>query len=62
MAGRILGPRDPFWDDGKGARRTHRRLRVEGLIALALAIVATGLTVAVWLRTLAPFMDRLGLS
>ena len=62
MTARIRGPRDPFWDDGKGARRTHRRLRVEGLIALAMAIVAMGLTTAMWLRTLAPLMDRLGLN
>lgn len=45
-----LGRRDPFWDDGKGARRRHLRLRIEGLIALALAIAACGLTAAMWLR------------
>ena len=45
MIGR-LRPRDPFWDDGTGARRTHRRLRVEGLLALAIAIVACGVTAA----------------
>jgi hypothetical protein len=45
-----LGRRDPFWDDGKGARRHHLRLRIEGFIALALAIAACGLTTAMWLR------------
>ena len=53
--------RDPFWDDGKGARRTHRRLRVEGFIALAIAIVACGVATALWLRTLTPLTDALGL-
>jgi hypothetical protein len=45
--------RDPFWDDGVGARQTRDRQRIEALIAFALAISACGLTTAVWLRTLA---------
>ena len=53
--------RDPFWDDGKGARRTQRRLRLEGFVALAIAIVACGVTAALWLRTLSPLTDALGL-
>jgi hypothetical protein len=53
--------RDPFWDDGQGARRTQRRLRLEGFVALAIAIVACGVTVAMWLRTLAPLAGGLGL-
>ena len=53
--------RDPFWDDGQGARKTQRRLRVEGFVALAIAIVACGVTAALWLRTLAPLADGLGL-
>ena len=57
MIGRIRRPRDPFWDDGRGARRTQRRLRLEGFVALALAIVACGVTVAMWLRALAPLVD-----
>ena len=52
--------RDPFWDDGRGARRTQRRLRLEGFVALAIAIVACGVTAALWLRTLSPLMDALG--
>ena len=59
---RLRGPRDPFWDDGRGAQRTHRRLRVEGLIAIAIAIVACGLTVAMWMLTLAPLGHELGLN
>jgi hypothetical protein len=62
MIGRLRGPRDPFWGDGTGARRTHRRLRVEGLIALAVAIAAVVLTAAMWLVTLAPLGQRLGLG
>jgi len=53
--------RDPFWDDGTGARRTQRRLRIEGFIALAISIVACGVTVALWLRTLSPLAEGLGL-
>jgi hypothetical protein len=59
MIGRLGSPRDPF--EGRGARRTQRRLRVEGFVALAMAIGACGLTVALWLRTLAPLVDRIGL-
>jgi hypothetical protein len=45
-----LGRRDPFWDDGKAARRRNLRVRVEGALALTLAIAACGLTAAMWLR------------
>ena len=60
MLGRIGSPRDPF--EGRGARRRHARIRVEGFMALALAITACGLTVALWLRTLAPLAERIGLN
>jgi hypothetical protein len=45
--------RDPFWDDGVGARQAHDRARIEAFIAFALAIGACGLTTVMWLRTLA---------
>jgi hypothetical protein len=61
MIGR-LRPRDPWWDDGTGARRSHRRVKVEGFIALSIAIVACGLTVALWLRTLAPLASGIRLG
>ena len=61
MIGR-LRTRDPWWDDGRGARRTQRRVRIEGFIALSIAIVACGVTVALWLRTLAPLAQGLGLG
>jgi hypothetical protein len=60
MLARLRTPRDPF--EGRGARRTQARLRVEGLLALGMAIGACGLTAAVWMRTLAPLADRLGLN
>jgi hypothetical protein len=60
MGRRIALPRDPF--EGQGARRTHIRLRIEGVIALGIAIAACGMTAALWLRTLAPFADRFGLG
>ena len=62
MAGRLHGPRDPFWDDGTGARRTNRRVHFDGLIAFALALAAVGLTAAMWLRTLAPLAMSFGLN
>jgi len=61
MIGR-LRTRDPWWDDGTGARRSHRRIRIEGFIALSIAIVACGLTVALWLRTLAPLASGIRLG
>ena len=61
MFGR-LRTRDPWWDDGTGARRSHRRVRIESFIALSIAIVACGVTRALWLRALAPLAGGLGLS
>ncbi|MEA2611625.1 MAG: hypothetical protein QOG32_1351 [Chloroflexota bacterium] len=54
--------RDPFWDDGVGARQIQRRVRIESGIALAIAVTACGLTAALWLRTLAPLAGAIGLS
>ncbi len=51
-----FGRRDPFWDDGTGARRRNVRLRIETYLALALAVVACGLTAAMWLRRILPLM------
>lgn len=58
--GQLRSPRDPF--EGKGARRTHFRVRVEGIIALSLAIGACGLTAAMWLRMLPPVAEAFGLN
>jgi hypothetical protein len=60
MNGRLRSPRDPF--EGKGARRTQRRVRVEGFMALGMAIGACGLTAAAWLLALVPYASRFGLS
>jgi len=46
--------RDPFWDDGQGARRVRTRQRITGSVAFAVAIVACGLTAAAWMSRLAP--------
>jgi hypothetical protein len=56
MHGRLHSAPDPFWDDGVGARRTYRRFRMEGTVALGLAIIACGLTAAVWVRTVAELL------
>jgi hypothetical protein len=54
---RLFAARDPFWDmDGHGVKRDRKRGRIVGIIALAAAIAAVGLTAAVWLRELAPFL------
>ena len=45
-----LGRRDPYWDDGKGARKRNLRVRIESVVAVTLAIAACGLTAAMWLR------------
>ena len=60
MIGRRGIPRDPF--EGRGARRRRIRLRVEGAVALVMAIAACGMTAAAWMQTLAPLADRLGLG
>ena len=49
--------RDPF--EGTGAYRRRLRLQFEGLVALALAIIACGVTAALWIQTIAPLIDRL---
>ena len=61
MFGRLRS-RDPWWDDGTGARKTHRRVQIESFIALSIAIVACGVIAAMWLRTLAPLASGLGLG
>jgi hypothetical protein len=53
-------PRDPF--EGVGARKRQTRLRVEGVVALGMAVGACGLTAALWLRELLPAMGRLTLG
>ena len=57
MFGRATISRDPF--EGTGAHRKRMRLRVEGVIAVTLAIAACGITAAVWVRTLAPVFERI---
>jgi hypothetical protein len=58
MFDRFVPPRDPF--EGRGARRTRLRLKIEGAIALTLAIAACGLAAAMWVRTILPFVGPLG--
>ena len=60
MAGQLGRFRDPF--EGRAAHRRELRLRVEGILALGLAIAACGLTAAVWVRTLAPVIALYGLG
>lgn len=60
---RLRAARDPFWDmDGRGVRRGRRRERIVGTTALILAITATGLVVAAWIRELAPVLGSLQLG
>jgi hypothetical protein len=55
--------RDPWWGlEGTGAKRTRRRVLVESIFAIAMAIAACGLVTALWLRELAPLAHQLGLT
>gem|GEM_PF-5695593 len=54
MIGRLAGPADPF--EGRGAQRQAARLRVKGLVALAMSVVACCLTAAAWAVALAPLV------
>jgi hypothetical protein len=60
MVARFLHSSDPF--EGRGARKKALRLRIEGLLALGMAITACGLTAAVWVQLLSPLGRVLGLS
>jgi hypothetical protein len=60
MTGLFARIGDPF--EGRGARRRAIRLRIEGLLALGMAIVATGLTAAVWIQLLSPLGRVIGLG
>ena len=50
--------RDPWWDDGVGAKKTRLRQRVMATTAFGTAVTACGLTAAVWLRELSPLAER----
>jgi hypothetical protein len=54
--------RDPWWDDGTGARRTRTRQRVVAAAAFALAVTSCGITTAMWLRVLLPMVGGLPLG
>ena len=56
MFGRRHLPADPL--EGSGAHRKKVRLRIEGTIAIALAVGACGLVAAMWFRTLLPLIER----
>lgn len=60
---RLRAARDPFWDiDGHGVKRDRKKGRIVGIVALATAIGAVGLTIAVWLQTLSPVLGSLHLG
>ena len=60
---RLRAARDPFWDmDGHGVRRERKRDRILGSTALVIAIAATGLTLAAWLRELGPLLGSMHLG
>jgi hypothetical protein len=63
MVARIRRGADPFWDlDGAGVKRDRIRHRIISTVAFALAVVASGLTAALWLRTVAPVLHQLGIG
>jgi hypothetical protein len=54
--------RDPYWDDGRGARRHNLRVRIQGHLAFSMAVVACGLTLYAWIQVLQPLFHQLGLG
>jgi hypothetical protein len=46
--------RDPWWDDGQGARKDRTRQVLIGNLAFGISIVACGLTAAAWARLILP--------
>ena len=60
MVARLGRRRDPFWDDGRGARRHHLRVRLQGELAFAIAVVACGLTAYAWIQVLRPLLHQFG--
>ena len=54
MVQHLRARRDPWWDDGQGARRTRTRQRVVATMAFALAVTSCGIMTAMWLRVLVP--------
>jgi hypothetical protein len=58
---RRRGAHDPWWGlEGTGAKRTRRRVMVEGLLAVTMAVAACGLVAAAWMRDLLPLAHQLG--
>ena len=53
---RLRSGRDPFWDDGQGARKMRTRKTLVGNLAFGLSILACGLTAAAWIRLVVPFV------
>ena len=47
----------PF--EGRAAQRTRIRLRIEGVVALTLAVVAFSVALGLWVGTLAPVVGQL---
>jgi hypothetical protein len=63
MLARLRHGADPFWDlDGAGVKRDRIRHRIVSMIAFTLAVIASGLTAALWLRTVAPVIPQLGIG
>ncbi len=54
---RLRSSRDPWWDDGVGARKTRTRKTIVGWLAFAVSVVACGLTAAAWIRLVLPFIS-----
>ena len=48
MVSGLFARRDPWWEDGQGARRVRTRQRIVGMMAFAMAIGACGITTAAW--------------
>jgi hypothetical protein len=54
MLARLRNRRDPFWDDGVGARERNHRVFVQNIFAFGISVTACGLTLAMWVRSFLP--------
>ena len=54
---RLRSNRDPWWDDGQGARQSRSRRTRIGSAAFAISIIACGLTAAAWVRLVLPLFE-----
>ena len=51
--------RDPFWDDGVGAKERDRRVWIQSMLAFGISVTACGLTLAMWIQPIVPVVAQI---